>query len=227
MKALIIEDSQEILEAVGLAFNIRWPETKLITTKFGEKGIELVETEQPDAVILDLGLPDVSGFEVLKRIRLFSDVPIIILTVRNEEADIVKGLEWGADDYIVKPFRQLELLSRVRALIRRSGGKINDAPVSAGKLNLVPDTGQLTINGKEITLTPTESRVMHVLIKNSDQVVTHSRLAETIWGDNYPEAADAIKVYIRRLREKLEVEPSNPRIILTRAGIGYILVKPE
>lgn len=227
MKVLIVEDSQDILEAVDLAFKIRWPEIKLITTKFGEKGIALVETEQPDAVILDLGLPDISGFEVLKRIRLFSEVPIIILTVRNEEADIVKGLEWGADDYIVKPFRQLELLSRVRALIRRSGSKINDAPVSAGKLSLVPDTGQLTFNGKEITLTPTESRILYILIKNSDQVVTHSRLAEAIWGDNYPEAADAIKVYIRRLREKLEDEPSTPRIILTRAGIGYIMVKPE
>ncbi len=227
MKVLIIEDSQEIIEAVDLAFQIRWPEARLISTKLGEKGIELVESEQPDAVVLDLGLPDISGFDVLKRIRLFSGVPIIILTVRSDESDVVKGLEWGADDYIVKPFRQLELLSRVKALIRRQSGRIGESTVSSGRLILKPDTGQLTCNGRDITLTPTESRILHQLIKNSGQVVTHAVLAEAIWGDNYPDAADAIKVYIRRLREKIEEAPSQPKLILTRAGIGYILVRPS
>ena len=227
MNILIIEDSPEILEAINLAFNIRWPEAKLSSTKYGEKGVELVEKEHPDAVILDLGLPDISGFDVLKRIRLFSEVPIVILTVRSEESDIVKGLEWGADDYIVKPFRQLELLSRVKALIRRHSGHIGEMPVSAGKIVLNPATGQMTFDNKEIILTPTESRILQLLIKNSGQVVTHSSLADAIWGDNYPEAADAIKVYIRRLREKMENDASNPKIILTRAGIGYVLIKPE
>ena len=103
MKVLIIEDDREIIEAISLAFQIRWPEAKVVSTRLGEKGSELVESEAPDIVILDLGLPDMSGFDVLHRIRLFSDVPIIILTVRADEADVVKGLEWGADDYIVKP----------------------------------------------------------------------------------------------------------------------------
>ena len=119
MKVLIVEDDKEIVDAITLAFQIRWPEAKVVSTRLGRKGVELVESENPDIVILDLGLPDISGFEVLNQTRLFSHVPIIILTVRADEADVVKGLEWGADDYILKPFRQLELLARVKALIRR------------------------------------------------------------------------------------------------------------
>ncbi|MFC1860183.1 response regulator transcription factor [Chloroflexota bacterium] len=111
MKVLIIEDDPEIVEVISLAFQIRWPEVKLVSTNLGEKGVELVESESPDVVILDLGLPDISGYDVLKEIRAFSTVPILILTVRGEETDVVRGLEWGADDYMVKPFRQLELLS--------------------------------------------------------------------------------------------------------------------
>ncbi|MBN1643866.1 MAG: response regulator, partial [Dehalococcoidales bacterium] len=108
MKVLVIEDDKEIVDAISLAFQIRWPEAKVISTRLGQKGVEFVETEQPDIVILDLGLPDITGFEVLRQIRRFSTVPTIILTVRTEESDVVKGLEWGADDYITKPFRQLE-----------------------------------------------------------------------------------------------------------------------
>lgn len=225
MRVLIIEDDQEIVEAISLAFQIRWPEANLISTHLGERGVELVESENPDVVILDLGLPDISGFDVLKQTRLFSDVPIIILTVRSDEADIVKGLEWGADDYMVKPFRQLELLSRIKALTRRGGHLIEGIPLACGQLRFEPSTSQLFDGDKEISLTPTEGRILHHLMKNVGQVITHSGLAETVWGDDYPEAADSLKVYIRRLREKLEADPSNPQIILTRAGIGYLLAK--
>jgi len=227
MKVLIIEDDQEIVEAVSLAFQIRWPEANLVSTNLGEKGLELIENENPDVVILDLGLPDISGFEVLKQTRLFSTVPILILTVRAEEADIVKGLEWGADDYVVKPFRQLELLSRIKALTRRGGPLVEEKPVVCGQLHFDPSTGQLFYGKKEISLTPTEGRILHHLMKNAGQVITHSNLAETVWGEHYPEAADSLKVYIRRLREKLEADPSHPQIILTKAGIGYLLVKPD
>ena len=120
MKVLIIEDDRDIVDVIKLAFDIRWPDAKIVSTHLGERGIELVEEESPDVVILDLGLVDVSGFDALKRIRMFSNVPVLILTVRAEESDIVRGLEWGADDYMVKPFRQLELLSRIRALVRRT-----------------------------------------------------------------------------------------------------------
>lgn len=226
MKVLIIEDDREIVDAISLAFQIRWPEAKVVSTRLGQKGAELVETEDPDMVILDLGLPDINGFEVLRQIRLFSRVPIIILTVRADEADVVKGLEWGADDYIVKPFRQLELLARVKALIRRQSAS-EEEPLAYGPLRLDVTTGQLYYDSKEIALTITESRLLGHLMKNGGHVVTHSSLAEAVWGNDYPGAADSLKVHIRRLREKVETDPSHPQLILTRTGVGYFLAKPE
>ncbi len=226
MKVLIVEDDKEIVDAITLAFQIRWPEAKVVSTRLGRKGIELVETENPDITILDLGLPDISGFEVLSQIRLFSHVPIIILTVRADETDVVKGLEWGADDYILKPFRQLELLARVKALIRRQSTS-DEEELVAGTLHLDVTSGQLKSSGKEIALTITESRILAHLIRNSGHVVTHSSLAEAVWGNDYPGAADSLKVHIRRLREKIEENPSQPKFILTKAGVGYYLAKPD
>jgi two-component system, OmpR family, response regulator VicR len=225
MKILIIEDDQQIVEAITLAFQIRWPEAGLVSTQQGEKGVELVETEKPDIVILDLGLPDINGYDVLKQIRMFSDIPILILTARTEESDIVKGLEWGADDYMIKPFRQLELLSRIKALTRRKSNTDTETPLSLGSINFNPATGQLSYNGKEISLTPTEGRILHHLMRNVGQVVTHSSLADAVWGEDYPGAVDSLKVYIRRLREKLEVAPQQPQLILTKAGVGYLMMK--
>lgn len=225
MKILLIEDDKEIIDAISLAFQIRWPEAKVVSTRLGEKGVELVESEAPDIVILDLGLPDTSGFEVLRQIRLFSHVPTIILTVRQDEADIVKGLEWGADDYITKPFRQLEFLARVKALIRRQSPEEEESLV-CGPLRLDVTSGQLYYDRKEIVLTVTESHILGHLMKNAGRVVTHSSLAEAVWGDDYPGAADSLKVHIRRLREKIEADPSHPQLILTRTGVGYFLAKP-
>jgi two-component system KDP operon response regulator KdpE len=187
----------------------------------------LVENEKPDIVILDLGLPDINGYDVLKQIRMFSDIPVLILTARTEESDIVKGLEWGADDYMIKPFRQLELLSRIKALTRRRSNADNETPLAVGPLNFNPSTGQLNYNDKEISLTPTEGRILHHLMRNAGQVVTHSSLADAVWGEDYPGAVDSLKVYIRRLREKLETEPQQPQLILTKAGIGYLMIKPN
>jgi len=225
MKVLLIEDDKEIIDAIALAFKIRWPEATVVSSRLGEKGIELVETESPDIVILDLGLPDISGFDVLREIRRFSGVPTIILTVRADEADVVKGLEWGADDYIVKPFRQLELLARVKSLIRRQSPSEGELLVS-GPLRLDTATGELHLDAKEIALTVTENYILGHLMKNAGRVVTHASLAEAVWGDDYPGAADSLKVHIRRLREKIEVDPSRPKLILTRTGIGYLLAKP-
>ena len=229
MKALIIEDDREIVEAISLTLQIRWPEANVVSTRLGAKGVELVESEAPDIVILDLGLPDVNGFEVLHQIRLFSNVPTIILTVRSDEADVVKGLEWGANDYITKPFRQMELLARVRSLIRRQSPSEEEILV-CDSLRLNAVTGQLRYDTKEIALTITENRILSHLMKNAGHVVTHSSIAEAVWGDNYLEATDSLnnlKVHIRRLREKIEVNPSHPQLILTRTGIGYFLAKSE
>lgn len=226
MKVLIIEDDKEIVEAISLAFQIRWPEAEVISTRLGKKGIELVESEPPDLVILDLGLPDINGFEVLHEIRVFSHVPIIIITARTDEADVVKGLEWGADDYISKPFRQLELLARVKALIRRQAPSEEES-LTVGSLRLDTTSGQLYNGQKEIALTVTESRIVKHLMKNAGHVVSHASLAEAVWGEDYPGSADSLKVHIRRLREKVEADPSNPQLILTKSGVGYFLARPK
>ena len=222
MKLLIIEDEGDIVEAISLAFGIRWPEAQVISTPSGKTGIDLVESEAPDIIILDLGLPDISGFDVLRQIRLFSQVPLIILTVRSEEADIIKGLELGADDYIIKPFRQLELLARIKAQTRRQD-QPEEKSITSGPLHLDIVTGQLYHNNRQIDLTVTETLILGHLMRNAGHVVTHSSMAEVVWGDDYPCVTDSLKVHIRRLREKIEDNPSSPKLIMTKPGIGYFL----
>jgi len=227
MKVLIVEDDREIVDIITLAFEIRWPEAQLVSTHLGEQGVEMVESESPDVVILDLGLPDISGFDVLKEIRAFSTVPVLILTVRGEENDVVKGLEWGADDYMTKPFRQLELLSRIKALTRRAGATIGDDTLVCGNLRFNSTTMQLLQDDKEIKLTRTEGSILKKLMANAGQVVVYSSIAEAVWGEDYPDAVDSLRVYIRRLREKIEENPDKPQIILTKMGLGYSMVKPD
>jgi len=224
-KALIIEDNDEVVDAVYLAFKIRWPQAVTISTDRGKEGIDLVSKENPDFVILDLGLPDINGFEVLKQIRLFSDIPIIILTVRGEEADIVKGLELGADEYIIKPFRQLELMARVKAVTRRCFIKEEEPSVSCGQLTFNPSERTIYYGTKTIKLTSTESIILLDLMKKAGRVVTKASLAESLWGTNYPDASSALKVYISRLRSKIEPDQSSPRFIVTSPGLGYIFSK--
>lgn len=225
MKALIIEDDPEIVEAVSLAFQMGWPEAKLISTHLGKKGLDIAEVENPNIIILDLGLPDIGGFEVLRQTRLFSSVPIIILTAKTEEANIVKGLEWGADDFIVKPCGQLELLARIKARVREKNNRHDEAPISYGPLHFNPLTRQLINGNCEIKLTAIESHILHYLMMNSGRVATYSKLAENVWGDDYPGSVDSLRVHIRRLREKIEADPGQPKIIITKSGIGYSLAK--
>jgi DNA-binding response OmpR family regulator len=224
MKILIIEDTPVVVETISLALEMRWPDVKIISIASGEQGIEMVESESPDAIILDLGLPDISGFDVLKRIRLFSKVPILILTVRADESDIVKGLEWGADDYMVKPFKQLELLARIKTILRRKEST-DDEPLVTGQLRYDPVSFKLTNGQKEIIVSRTEGLIIGHLMRNSGNTVSHTSIAEAIWGDDYPDAADSIKVHIRHLREKLEEDPGNPKLILTKPGIGYMIAR--
>jgi two-component system KDP operon response regulator KdpE len=227
MKILVIEDDAEIIEFISIAFDIGWPGVELVSTHQGNKGLELVETEAPDAVILDLGLPDISGFDVLKQIRAFSAVPVIIESVRGSETDIVKGLDWGADEYIVKPFGQLELLARVKAVLRRTACRDVSGSVSSGQISLNTVSRQLSCRNKSVLLTHTESLIAHSLIVNAGQVVTYAQLAEAVWGDTYPDATDALRVYIRRIRAKIEPVIEGVGHIDSRPGVGYILEIPH
>jgi len=223
MKILIIEDDSAIVEVISIALRIRWPEVQLYATGNGEKGLELIESELPNLVLLDLGLPDMDGFEVLRQARTYFALPIVILTVRSEESDIIKGLEWGADEYVVKPFRQLELVSRINAVLRRRHIDANEPALIYGSLRFDYFTRRLHDGKKEMSLTPSESQILYHLMINSEKVVTCRSLSEALWGDDFPNASDAIRVYIRRLREKIEPNPSHPELIHTQSGVGYIL----
>jgi two-component system response regulator VicR len=227
LTVVLIEDDAEIIEAVTLTFKIRWPQATFLSTDSGQEGVTIVEKHNPDLVILDLGLPDTSGYNVLKEIRRFSHVPVIILTARGEETDIVRGLELGADEYIVKPFRQMELLARVKAVLRRQEAVSEELPLAVGSMTLGPSIRDLTLKGKKINLTRTEGIVLGQLMRHVGHPVSHAILAKALWGEEYPGAAESLKVYVRHLREKIEENPSDPKLLLTRIGAGYQLAKPE
>ena len=230
MKALIIEDAPDIVETISLCFELRWPEVKVIATPEGSKGLTLVETESPDVVILDLGLPDTDGLEVLKDIRSFSNVPIIIVTVRGEEMDKVRGLELGADDYITKPFSHMELLARIQAVLRRThlaGFEAEEKPFLSPGLTIDFASRTVTANGQIVNLTPTEYDLLRYLVLNEGTVLTHRALLEKVWGKEYTDAPEYLKVYIQRLRNKLEADSSNPRLLISKRGVGYKFVRPS
>ncbi|MEE8372419.1 MAG: response regulator [Dehalococcoidia bacterium] len=225
-KVLLIEDDKDIIGSVSLVLDTLWPEAQLVSSRRGEKGVGLVETEKPDVVLLDLGLPDMTGFEVLRQIRLFTHVPVIILSVKTEEEDIVKALERGADDYLTKPFRQKELVSRLQVQVRKQLPISEEAIQVCGPLRLDPSTSQVVCHGRETNLTTIESQILQCLIGYAGHVVSHSRISEIVWGEDYPGTSESLRVHIRRLREKLEEDPGNPQLILTRPGIGYLLARP-
>jgi two-component system KDP operon response regulator KdpE len=226
MKVLIIEDDYKIIEAVSLAFEVGWPDASVCYTRQGEEGIDLVEQEQPDVILLDLGLPDISGFEVIKRVRLFSMIPIIILSVMADEQSVVKALQWGADDYVVKPFRQLELLARVRSNLRKHQAAY-EIPVKIGEISFDPSNHNIKRGNSVVHLTNTESRILHSLFLNAGKVVTYESLSNMLWSTYYPEMAEAIRSHIKNLRRKIEPDPSHPALIITRPGTGYLLAKPQ
>jgi len=226
MKILIIEDQQQIIDALVLVIKVGLPALDVITTQRGNRGIDLVETESPDIVILDLGLPDIDGYDVIKQIRFFSSVPIMVLTVKNTERDVVRALELGANEFISKPYRQMELISRIKNLIRYCGYRDTDQPIIFGGLLFDNNRRSADINGRKVYFTCTENLVLNELLKESPNVVTVLSLSKAIYGEEKPEGLDAIKVHIRHLREKIEDLPSRPKIILTRIGVGYYAIKP-
>jgi DNA-binding response OmpR family regulator len=226
MKVLLIEDDTEIVEFISIAFNVGWPDVELLTTHQGRRGIELTETKSPDLVILDLGLPDISGFEALKQIRGFSDVPVIIETVRNSEADIVKGLDMGADEYIQKPFGQLELLAKMKVVLRRRCVTDVSDTVTFGPLRLNPSTGRLFVENQLIPVTRTEALIMRCLMDNHSRVASYADLSEAIWGDSYLKDTNTLRVYIHRLRQKIRIDARYAGVIASDPGIGYFLKVP-
>ncbi len=222
MKVLIIEDEQSIIDAVNMAFEFRWPDVKLVSSLTGKEGINLVRKERPDVIILDINLPDISGFSVLKKIREFSEVPIIILTVRSEDTDVLKGLETGADDYIVKPFNYLTLLARIQAVLRRTSKtslKEDNTTISPHmKIDFINQ--KISVDDRLVRLTPVEYRLLLLLVKNKGWVVPYKKITQEIWGNNDNKSSENIRISIQRLRHKLKDNP--PTMIINERGRGYI-----
>ncbi|HEX5038897.1 MAG TPA: response regulator transcription factor [Candidatus Limnocylindria bacterium] len=230
MKILVIDDEPDVIESVRLGFTLQWREVDVIGVAMGEPGLDAVERELPDLVLLDIGLPDIDGFEVLRRIRAFSDVPVVMLTAHDESMDKVKGLELGADDYVTKPFNHLELMARVKALLRRLD---MPAPSSrtpsfrSGDLEVDFTRQEARLAGQRLDLTPTEYKLLYHLVRNAGHILPHATLLAKVWGRDYVDEVDYIRVYVRRLREKLRDDPDQPRYIRTERGLGYRFMVDE
>jgi DNA-binding response OmpR family regulator len=226
-KLLIIEDDADLVKALELYFSRAGYE--VVTAGNGLEGLQQMYSERPDMVILDIAMPKMDGWEVCQRIRELSDVPIVILTARVQEDERVKGLKLGADDYVVKPFSLKELEARLEAVLRRAQGtrRTKEGVLFANE-ELVIDADRLSVSrdGKRVELTPTELRLLLLLAENVGRVLTHRQILEKIWGAEYVDDSEYVKLFVYRLRRKIESDPENPRYILSERGIGYRFVNP-
>ena len=224
MKALIIEDDANIVDFMQTAFQVGWPEVVVVAVSDGAAGLAALEKSNPDIILLDLGLPDINGFDVLKRIRIFSKVPIIIVTVSNDENYVVRGLALGADDFVAKPLRPLELIARMKSLLKKRLPSA-DLDVCCGNLRFGGSVKEVIKNKKTVALTDIEGRLLYALMRNPGTVVTYSQLASELWGDDDESYQDNLKVHIRHLRQKVEDDPNHPKMIINRPAVGYLLAK--
>jgi two-component system KDP operon response regulator KdpE len=224
MKVLVVDDAKEVVESVGLGLSLHWREVEVLGASDGEKALDMVERETPSMVLLDIGLPGKDGYDVLKEIRAFSDVPVIMLTARDDAMDKVKGLELGADDYITKPFNHLELLARMKAVLRRLDmpAPATRAPSFVAKdLEVDFAAQEARLRGERLELTPIEYKLLYHLVRNAGQILPHATLLSKVWGREYVDEVDYVRVYMRRLREKLGDDADHPHFIKTERGLGY------
>lgn len=228
-KILVVDDEQPIADI--LKFNLEKEGYSVVCAYDGIEAIELAEREQPDLILLDIMLPNKDGMEVCREVRKKYSMPIIMLTAKDSEIDKVLGLELGADDYVTKPFSTRELIARVKANLRRQqqpegqGKTTND--ITVGKLVVHPDAYMVTRAGEQIELTHREFELLHYLARHIGQVMTREHLLETVWGYDYYGDVRTVDVTVRRLREKIEENPSSPVWIVTRRGVGYYLRTPD
>ncbi|UCH60030.1 MAG: response regulator transcription factor [Anaerolineales bacterium] len=222
MKALIVDDDRVLADVV--AFALRREGFQVIQAYDGLSALERWSDEQPDLIVLDINLPKMDGYSVCQRIRREADTPIIMLTVRNEDSDVVHGLELGADDYITKPFSPRQLMARVHAVLRRTSLPPAPAPHQVGGLLLVPNRREVNLpRGETVSLTPLEGRLLEYLMINAGQVMTADIIIDHVWGPQGGDR-DMLRQLIHRLRHKIEPEPAQPTYIVTVSGYGYGLL---
>ncbi len=223
MKILVVDDEPDVIKVIAMSFRMQQPAWEVLSAQDGLEALEMLDQEHPSVVLLDIGLPEMNGFEVLKSIRLFSDVPVIMLTVRDDELGKVQALELGADDYVTKPFSHLELLARVRAVLRRAQSlpMVHEQPFVSGDIQVDFARREVTVQDQPVALTGTEYRLLYHLVRNAGQVMTHEALLARVWGREYTDEFSYLKSYVSRLRNKLEQDPHHPTYILTEYGVGY------
>jgi DNA-binding response OmpR family regulator len=224
-RILIVDDEERMVRFIRL--NLEQDGFRVSEAYSGTQALEKLRTTLPDLVLLDVMMPDIDGFEVLRTIRSISTVPVIMLTAKGEEDDRVRGLELGADDYITKPFSPRELVSRVRAVLRRT--EMADVGIHGlievdHRLHIDFDRHEVWVEGKIINLRPTEYRLLYHLVQNAGWVLSHDQILTNVWGYEYRDQPHYVRLYINYLRKKLEEDPSNPKYILTERGIGYRFV---
>jgi len=222
-KVLVVDDEKLIVK--GIRFSLEQDDMEVDCAYDGEEALAKARENQYDIILLDLMLPKIDGLQVCQQIREFSDVPIVMLTAKGEDMDKILGLEYGADDYITKPFNILEVKARLKAIIRRTSNKTAQEPkgrvVEVGDLVLDCDARRVSIAGKEVNLTAKEFDVLEILVLNPNKVYSRESLLNTVWGFDYPGDVRTVDVHIRRLREKIEENPSEPKYVHTKWGVGY------
>jgi two-component system, OmpR family, KDP operon response regulator KdpE len=220
-KAVIIDDEKSICRFVRLSLEAHGYE--VFESQDGVTGIQEVIARRPTIVLLDMALPDMSGQQVLEKIREWSQVPIIILTVRDSEEEKVKALDAGANDYVTKPFGVQELLARMRVAERHSEKKADSPVFQIGPLEIDRSSRTVKVDGKEVKLRPTEYDLLNILCEHAGKVITHRKLLQSVWGPNHTEHTQYLRVYIGHLRKRLQISPETPNFIQTEAGVGYRL----
>ncbi|MBN1230521.1 MAG: response regulator transcription factor [Anaerolineales bacterium] len=224
-KILVVDDEERMVRFIRL--NLEHDGFQVMEAFNGQQAMNKLRETLPDLVLLDVMMPDIDGFEVLRLIRENHDVPVIMLTAKGEEDDRIRGLELGADDYVTKPFSPRELVSRVRAVLRRA---VLSKAQSTGiiqvdeRLKLDFDRREVWVNGELVKLRPTEYRLLYHLVQNAGWVVTHDQLLAKVWGYEYQDEPHYVRLYVNYLRQKLEEDPANPKYILTERGVGYRFV---
>lgn len=224
-RILVVDDEERMVRFIRL--NLEYDGFRVIEAFNGTQAINKVRASLPDLILLDIMMPDIDGFEVLRTIREVSTVPVIMLTAKGEEDDRVRGLELGADDYITKPFSPRELVSRVRAVLRRTESSTvstHEIIQVDERLKLDFDRREIWVNGELVQLRPTEYRLLYHLVQNAGWVISHDQLLAKVWGYEYQDEPHYVRLYINYLRKKLEEDPANPKYILTERGVGYRFV---
>jgi two-component system KDP operon response regulator KdpE len=223
-RVLVVDDEPQIRRA--LAINLRARGYEVDLAEDGRAALELAARFHPDVVILDLGLPELDGVEVIRGLRGWSRVPIVVLSVRDAEGDKVAALDAGADDYVTKPFGMDELLARLRAALRRAAPAEEEATVETPDFAIDLAAKRVVRDGAEVRLTPTEWHLVEVLVRNRGRLVTQRQLLQEVWGPEYGEETNYLRVYMAQVRRKLEPEPSQPRYFITEPGMGYRFEQP-